>query len=80
MTAKVKQILNIEYSHVPPTRHIFSQPFGPHCEQISQLITYYVSVVTEQLQSGVNLEHIEVDFCLSVLKPLHAQWLVNEYN
>ena len=26
------------------------------------------------------LQDVEVDFRLSVLKPLHAQWLVNMYN
>ena len=28
----------------------------------------------------MNLEDVEVDFRLSVIKPLHAQWLVNLYN
>ena len=34
----------------------------------------------KQLQSGANLEDIDVDFRLSIMKPLHAQWLVNVYN
>ena len=45
-----------------------------------QYIIYYASAVRQQLESGVNLEDVEVDFRLSVLKPLHAQWLVNAYN
>jgi hypothetical protein len=36
--------------------------------------------VQKQLQSGANLEDINVDFRLYILKPLHAQWLVNVYN
>ena len=28
----------------------------------------------------MNLEDVEVNFRLSVIKPLHAQWLVNLYN
>ena len=34
----------------------------------------------KQLQSGANLEDINVDFRLYILKPLHTQWLVNVYN
>ena len=33
----------------------------------------------QQLQSGKSAEEIEVDFKMSVIKPLHAQWLVNIY-
>ena len=40
---------------------------------------YYAGAVWEQLQSGLNLEDVEVDFRLLILKPLHAQWLVT-YN
>ena len=36
--------------------------------------------VKEQLDSGKLLEEVETDLLLSVLKPLHAQWLVNLYN
>ena len=45
-----------------------------------QFITYYAGAVQKQLQLGANLEDIDVDFRLSILKPLHAQWLVNVYN
>ena len=34
----------------------------------------------QQLRSGVKLEDVEVDLKLTVIKPLHAQWLVNMYN
>jgi len=37
-----------------------------------QFITYYSDAVKEQLESGKKLEDVEVDFRLSVLKPLHA--------
>ena len=33
-----------------------------------------------QLQNGKQLEDIDVDFRLSVLKPLHAKWLIALYN
>ena len=45
-----------------------------------ELITYYSSAVKQQLDSGTDLEDVEVDFRLPVLKPMHVQWLVNLYN
>ena len=36
--------------------------------------------IQQRLQNGKPLEDIEVDLRLSVIKPLHAQWLVNMYN
>ena len=44
-----------------------------------EFIKYYSTVVQQQLQSGKSLEEIEVDLRMSVIKPLHAQWLVNMY-
>ena len=45
-----------------------------------EFVTYYSSAVKQQLDSGKQLEDIEVDFHLSVLKPLHAKWLVELFN
>lgn len=45
-----------------------------------QFITYYSSAVRQQLESGTNLEDIEVDLRLPTMKPLHAEWLVNVFN
>ena len=45
-----------------------------------QFVVYYCNAVKQQLASGTELEDVEVDFRLSVIKPLHAQWLVNMYN
>ena len=33
----------------------------------------------EQLQSGIKVEDISVEFRLSVLKPMHAKWLYNYF-
>lgn len=41
---------------------------------------YYLSAVKQQFDSGKKLEDIEVNFRLSVLKPLHAKWLVELFN
>ena len=44
-----------------------------------EFMTYYSGAVKQQLDSGTQLEDIEVDFRLSVIKQMHAQWLVNLY-
>jgi len=44
-----------------------------------EFIQYYSTAVQQQLQSGKSAEEIEVDHRMSVIKPLHAQWLVNIY-
>ena len=36
--------------------------------------------ISLRLENGVELDDIEVDNRLSVLKPLHAKWLVELYN
>lgn len=41
------------------------------------LITQIVNLTT---QAGKGVKDIEVDLRLTVLKPLHAQWLVDMYN
>ena len=41
-----------------------------------EFIQYYSTAVQQQLQSG---KEIEVDLRMSVIKTLHAQWLVNIY-
>ena len=44
-----------------------------------EFIQYYSTAVQQQLQSGKSVEEIEVDLRMSIIKPLHAQWLVNIY-
>ena len=38
------------------------------------------AAVKQQIDRGIQLEDIDVDFRLTVLKPLHAQWMVNMFN
>ena len=45
-----------------------------------EFVTYYSSAVKQQFDSGKQLEDIKVNFRLSVLKPLHAKWLVELFN
>ena len=44
-----------------------------------QSSTYYSDAVKKQLDDGKPLEEVEVDFRLTVIKPLHAQWLLDMY-
>ena len=46
----------------------------------NEFTSYYSNAVRQSLESGKPKEDIEVDFHLTTLKPLHAQWLVNMYN
>ena len=45
-----------------------------------EFVTYYSTSVQHQLQNGRKLEDAEVDLKLTVIMPLHAQWLVITYN
>ena len=45
-----------------------------------QFTEWFSSKISDELDSGKELEHIEITLHLSVLKPLHAQWLVDLYN
>ena len=89
LTQKVKDklvALNIECVYVPANMTHFFQPLDLTVNRCAkqrmkmEFITYYSSAVKQQLDSGTDLEDVEVDFRLSVLKPMHAQWLVNLYN
>ena len=41
---------------------------------------WYSAEVQKQVDSGINFEDVDVDLKLSVLKPIHATWLVELYN
>ena len=47
-----------------------------------KIINHYQNKSNELLyiRDGKDLENIEVDLRLNVIKPLHAQWLINMYN
>lgn len=45
-----------------------------------KFVMLYSSAIKEQLDSGKQLEDIEIDFHLSVLKQLHGKWLVEMFN
>ena len=42
--------------------------------------TWFTRQISRGLENGVELDDIEVDYRLSILKPLHAKWLVELCN
>ena len=89
MTARVKDRLtshNCELVPVPANMTHFFQPLdltvnGSAKRFVRNLFTeYYSDAVKEQLDSGKQLDDIDVDFRLSTLKPLHAKWIIKMYN
>ena len=89
MTAGVKdklKSLNFELVAVPANMTHFFQPLdlmvnGPAKKFVRHQFTeYYSNSVKQQLDSGKQLDDIDVDFRLTTIKPLHAQWLVDMYN
>ena len=85
-TQKVLSSLNIEVVSVPANMTHFFQPLdltvnGPakkFCKD--KFTTWYSADVQRQIESGTRLEDVEVDLRMSVLKPVHATWLVDLYN
>ena len=68
-----------QYDTLLPTTRLDSEWFLKAVHEKESVI-YYSDAVKQQLESGTNLEDVEVDFCLSVIKQLYAEWLVNLYN
>ena len=86
MTDVVKQkldSLSIEMVQVPANMTHFFQPLDLTVNRAAKQLTKKKKAFvtySKQLEAGNQLEDIEVDLRLSVLKPLHAQWLVDVYN
>ena len=89
MTDSVKEklaSLSIELVSVPANMTHFFQPLDLTVNGAAkkfakkEFVTYYSAEVRRQLGCGKDMEDIEVDLRLTVIKPLHAQWLVNMYN
>ena len=80
MTSEVKEVVQennilvtntpFKYGKVQLTKRFLAKKFnGSYSDQIS-----------EELQSGTTLAHVDVKFGLSILKPLNAGWVVDFYN
>ena len=89
MTVRVKdklKSLNIVLVPIPANMTHFFQPLDLTVNASAkmfmrkQFTEYYSTAVRSQLVNGQEVEDIEIDFRLTSLKPLHAQWLISMYN
>jgi len=78
--------LNIEVISVPANMTHFFQPLDLMVNGQAKKFfkkkfsTWYSAEVQKQVDGGINFEDVGVDLKLSVLKPIHATWLVELYN
>ena len=89
MTTEVKDLLtanNILIANVPPNMTRFYQPLdltvnGAAKRFIAKRFnSWYCDEISRQLEAGTPIEDIDVKLRLSVLKPLHAGWVIDFYN
>ena len=77
--------MNIEVVSVPANMTHFFQPLDLTVREAKkfmkdQFMAWYSAQIHTQLDSGVPLDDVDVDMRLSVLKPIHATWLVSMFN
>ena len=61
--------------------HLF-QPVNGHCKKLmkNEFAKLYMQQVDNALQVGTKLKYINIEFRLSLIKPLHVKRLVEYYN
>ena len=47
---------------------------------MKKFTNWYRDQVTQAMDKGQELEQIEIPLKLSIVKPLHAKWLIEMYN
>ena len=78
--------MNIEVVSVPANMTHFFQPLDLTVNREAkkfmkdQFTAWYSAQIHTQLDSGVPLDDVDVDMRRSVLKPIHATWLVSMFN
>ena len=91
MREQVKDLLNennIKLQKVPANLTYLFQPLdiqgGPngHAKRFmkKKFTLWYADQVKSELDRGKKIEEIEISMKLSILKPLHAKWLIDLYN
>ena len=89
MTKQVKDMLNendIKLQKVPANLTYLFQPIdiqgGPngHAKRFTKKFTVrYAEQLKSELDKGKKIEEIDISMKLSILKSLHAKWLINLY-
>ena len=78
--------LNIEAISVPANMTHFFQPLDLTVNGQAKMFwknkfaTWYAAEIQKQVDDGISFEDANVDLKLSILKPIHADWLVEMYN
>ena len=89
MTSEVLNLLRdnkILLTNIPPNMTKFYQPLDLTVNGIAKKFMarkfndWYTDQVSAQLQKGVPIDEIDIKLRLSLLKPLHAGWIVDFYN
>ena len=87
-TADVTDVLvenNITTEYVPYNLTVHYQPLDCTTNKWAKDFTkrkfsnWYAKQIREQLAQGVPLEEIDINFQLTRMKPLHAQWMIELY-
>ena len=82
----MKEKLNIELVCVPANMTHFFQPLdltvNGSAKKFMQnrFSKFYCNAVKAQIDSGKQIDEIDVDFRFTILKPLYAQWLISLYD
>ena len=45
----------------------------------SKFSTWYTREVQDELKKGTSIENIDIKFPLTMMKPLHANWIIHLY-
>ena len=89
ITDKVTKFIkenNCVIVHVPNNMPDLFQPLdlnvNGHAKEFlkGKFECWYAQQITNQLESGSSLYHVQVPLKLSVIKPIHTKWLLGLYN
>ena len=91
MTCAVRELLNENYillEKVPANLTYLFQPLdvqgGPNghvkCFMKKKFTLWYSDQVIRALDEGKDIKNVEISLKLSIVKPLHAKWLIEMYN
>ena len=87
-TDKVLKVLednNILATKIPPKMTHLFQPLDLTVNKVAKgfmkrFSEWFKRPISIGLENGQELEDIQIDYCLSVLKPMHAKWLLSFYD